>query len=65
MEAMRKWEDASNYLQSFVSTEPLTSGQEIEPIPYEEYRKASDDDVVAHREYIEKMDAYFRCTHQG
>ena len=40
MEAMRRWEDATNYLQSFISIESLVPGQTRDPIPYEEYRKA-------------------------
>ena len=61
MEAMRKWEDATNYLQSFVSTDPLVPGQTKEPIPYKEYSKAIEEDKAAYQDYLEKMEAYYKC----
>jgi hypothetical protein len=61
MEAMRKWDDTTRYLQSFISIEPLVPGRDVTPIPFEEYSEAVDAETAAHQEYLEKMEAYFKC----
>jgi len=59
--AMNVWVQAANALQSYAATGPLDPGQDVEPIPFEEYQAASEKAEIAFKDYLEKQEAYFTC----
>jgi len=60
-DAMVQWVQAANALQSFAATGPLDPLQDVKPIPYEDYKAASEKAEEAYKKYLEKLEVYFKC----
>jgi hypothetical protein len=60
-QAIVELELAAGMLKGYVSTEPITRGQESPAIPADNYSAASDRLEKAWTDYRDKMDAYFNC----